>query len=703
MMPLLIMLIGALHLHITKSNPVPLFTRKDAHNFAALCMACFILWFPVALGAQETENENFDGDLLLMEGEEITVTASPETTQQMEVVTKEEIERHNAPDTLTLLQEALDLGLTRYGGYGNQAGINLRGFDSNRIAFLIDGVPVNSPMTGDFDLSQIDPNSVERIEVIYGGSDSKYNVSGSLGGIVNIITVKKQNPGLRLGGSVSNTAALPGEYRKNDGSMGSSHWEDLLDTQKYTVFAGFGAEKYSWNVNLFANRAANHFLFNDYMDKTRRKENNEVWDTGASVSFIRDLPDTYSKLLASADIYYADKSVPTSGASSISGTQTDFSTRQNIMLDMPRTWRDDLATEASLSHTWQTRDYEPPTGESSLHNQNVITAINRWSWYPSTSLVLRSGWDYRFNYLDSTDIGFRNRHDGGLYFTVEYKIHETLLIIPSAKAVFSGPSEMPVVPVPKLGFLWTPLESLSIKNNYFRSFKYPDFEDLYWGGDAYTQGNPDLKPEDGWGGDLGVAWHYGDWINIDSTFFTQWTTDSIHWSSGRGGIWRPENVGEAIYFGLDAKIRGEIPLSSGPFRAIGLSLSYQYLLSYLLSYGYTWSSEKRIPYMPMHTIGASLDFSWGAKNSPRAGSLSISGHYEDLRFANTSNATKLDPYFLLNANVNQQIGKNLATFMTLRNILNVSYQSMANYPMPGITMTIGMRFNIELKKENPGE
>lgn len=33
--------------------------------------------------------------------------------------------------------------------------------------------------------------------------------------------------------------------------------------------------------------------------------------------------------------------------------------------------------------------------------------------------------------------------------------------------------------VRKLGLLWTPLETLTIKNNYFRSFKLPDFEDLY--------------------------------------------------------------------------------------------------------------------------------------------------------------------------------------------------------------------------------
>jgi vitamin B12 transporter len=697
---LIILLIGAVCPHITKSDLVTFFTQKGARNFLALCVACFIICLPRALGAQETDDDAFDEDIPLMEGEGIAVIASLETTQQMEVVTRDEIERRNAPDIVTLLQEVLDLGLTRYGGHGNEASINLRGFDSERIAFLIDGIPVNSPMTGDFDLNQIDPNSVERIEVIYGGSDSKYNVSGSLGGVVNIVTVKKQRPGLRLGGSVSNTSALPGEYRKNDGSAESAHWEDLLDTQSYSVFAGFGVERYSWSANLFANRAANHFLFTDYMGKTRRKENNEVWDAGASASFVRNLPDDYSKLIVSADLSYADKNIPTSGASSFLGTQTDFSTRQNILLDMPRAWRDDLAAEASLSHAWQIREYEPPAGKSSLHDQHTITAINRWNWYLLPPITLRSGWDYRFNYLDSTDIGFRGRHDGGLYLTAEYKPHETMLIIPSVKAVFSGPSEKPVVPVPKLGFLWTPLESLSIKNNYFRSFKYPDFEDLYWGGDAYTQGNPALKPEDGLGADLGVAWQ-GERISIDSTIFTQWTIDSIHWSPGPGGMWSPENVGEAIYFGLDSKVRGEILFSSGPFKTIGLSLSYQYLLSYLLSYGYTWASEKRIPYMPMHTIGASLDFPWGAKGSPKAGSLLISGHFESLRFTNTSNITKLDPYFLLNVNINQQLGNHLTAFMVVRNILNTSYQSLVDYPMPGITMTLGIRFNIEPRQEKP--
>jgi vitamin B12 transporter len=647
--------------------------------------------FCLALGplfpqeAAETGEDFFGGGVPLWEDREgIIVTASPETTQQLQVITREEIENTHAPDLAVLLQETLDLGVTRYGPYGNQTAINMRGFDSQRIAFLINGVPVNSPATGEFDLSLINLSSVDRIEVIYGGSDSKYNVSGSLGGVINIITVKKEAPGLRIGGSLANTASLPGKYYKPRSGDKAPQWQDLVDTQNFAFSLGYGAEKSSWSGGFFANRAGNHFLFKDYYGRTLRRESNEVWDTGASLSYIRDLPGD-AKLIAGEDLYYGGKNIPLSGTSDIGEKQRDFSARQNLMLDMPRAFREDLSAEASLSHGWSIREYA-----ASRHDQQVVTAINRWSWYPLDWLTLSLGGDYRYAFLDSTDMGRRGRHDGGLYLTAEFQPVRQVLVIPSVKAVFPGSPAAPVA-VPKLGFVWTPTDSLTLKNNYFRSFKIPDFEDLYWnGGGLY--GNPDLKSEDGWGADLGAAYEAHDRLSLEGFFFTQWTADSIHWYSS-GGTWKPTNVGEAVFFGLDSKLRFNIPLSRGPFEKIGLSFSYQYLLSYLLSYGYTYASDKRIPYMPQHTVGFSVNLPWERGFRGYGGALSLSGHYEGPRYADTVNLTKLKPYFLLNANLNQGIGKNFSVFAVLRNILNQSYESFDDYYMPGLTVTVGMRVN----------
>ncbi|MDR0760059.1 MAG: TonB-dependent receptor [Treponema sp.] len=632
------------------------------------------------------EDPFLDEDLLLMEDEGITVVGTRETTQQMAVVTREEIEKAHAADIPALLEEKLGLGVTRYGSYGNMAEVNIRGFDTERVAVLVDGLPVNSTRSGEFDFNQIDSNAVERIEVIYGGSDTKYNVSGALGGVINIITVKKEKPGFRFGGGVSNTAALPGRYNAQYGGVENPQWQDLADAQNINIFAAYGAEKNSFRANLSGNRAGNHFLYTDYYGYARRKEGNEVWDMGGAFSWVRDL-GVYSTLILSTGAYYGDKNIPLSGYTAERAKERDFSTRQNIMLDMPRFFRDDLAMEASVSHAWQTLDYDPGR-EASLHKEHSLTAVNRWDWYLLPQLTLKAGGDYRYTAIDSTSDGRHTGHNGGVYLTAEYTPVKQFLLIPSIKAAGNGTA---LAPVPKLGLLWMVHETAAIKNNYFRVFKFPDFDDLYWEQAGFS-GNPNLKPEDGWGADLGAEYRPKPYLSLEGVLHGTWTRDSIHWSNA-GGLWMPQNTGEACFFGLDAQLQVDIPVSLGPVTQISPGVSYRYLQSYLLSGNLEFASDKRIPYMPQHTLGFSVNVPWNT------GSLLISGHYESPRFADTGNLIKLDPFFTLNVTVNQSLGKNITAFGAIRNILNAHYVSFAEYPMPGITLTLGLRVNFEVPRK----
>jgi vitamin B12 transporter len=110
-------------------------------------------------------------------------------------------------------------------------------------------------------------------------------------------------------------------------------------------------------------------------------------------------------------------------------------------------------------------------------------------------------------------------------------------------------------------------------------------------------------------------------------------------------------------------------------------------LTYLLTYGFTWEDDKRIPYQPMHNVGGSVDVSWGS------GSVLISAHYESLRYYDVLNLIGLDPYLLLNLNVNQRIGEHFTVLAVIRNLLNKSYESYHRYPMPGLSVTLGVRVN----------
>jgi vitamin B12 transporter len=175
--------------------------------------------------------EDFE-DTLLLEGEGLTFTSTVETSQQIQRIDAEEIRRLNPPDTVALLEKAFNLNVTRNGSYGSVSGISLRGYGSGRVAVLIDGVPVNSAQNGTFDLGRISPESIEEIEVIYGGSDTKFNYTGAQGGVVNIITNRRKPEGRRIEAEVSNLFYLPESYVTQSGDKEYPPLSSLLDTRK---------------------------------------------------------------------------------------------------------------------------------------------------------------------------------------------------------------------------------------------------------------------------------------------------------------------------------------------------------------------------------------------------------------------------------------------------------------------------------------
>ena len=651
----------------------------------SLIFALFlVILFPLEAQEENYDDEDYyDDELPLMEGGGLTIVGSKSTTQQMEIVDRETIEKTHAPDLPALLEETLGLGVTRYGPYGNQADANIRGFNTKRTAVLVDGIPVNSTASGDFDFNSIDLASIERIEVIHGGSDTKYNVSGALGGVINIVTVKKQTPGWSLGGGVSNTSYLPGQYNKQYVGAGNPQWQDLADAQNVSAFGAYGAENYSFRLNLFGNRAGNHFLYPDYYGYTRRKEGNEILDGGASVLFLREFSNL-SKFIATGSFYSGDKNIPISGYSPVYAEQRDMTSRENFMLEMPRAFHDDFSMELSLGHNWK-RLSSDPTGESSRHDEHAVSLINRWGWYPGSKITIRFGGDYTFIHLNSTNDGIRYGNRGGLFLSSEYFPVKKLLLIASVKGISDG-SE--IVPIPKLGLSWSVNDSITLKNNYFRSFKFPDFDDLYWVQSGFM-GNPDLKNEDGWGADLGAEFSVKDRLNINSTVYGEWTDNSIHWNNASGS-WRPENSGTAAFFGWDNQVKLILPFTSGILEKPIINLSWLFQVSWLLSGNLSFNDALRIPYMPMHTLGISLEFPWRSSVKKLPGSLTFSGRFESLRYADTGNIIKLDPCFLLNIIYNQKLNNNFSLFAKINNVLNAHYVSFADYPMPGISMTLGL-------------
>lgn len=133
----------------------------------------------------------------LVELPEIRVTSAGTATRtereldliskSVSVLTKDKIETRNAKNVQELLEEIPGVSFSRAGGLGGQ--IVMRGFNSNipRTLLLVDGDRFRGRNTLEYNL--LDPNQIERIEVIRGPGSAMYGPD-AMAGVVNIITRK---------------------------------------------------------------------------------------------------------------------------------------------------------------------------------------------------------------------------------------------------------------------------------------------------------------------------------------------------------------------------------------------------------------------------------------------------------------------------------------------------------------------------------
>lgn len=118
--------------------------------------------------------------------------------RNVSVISREKIEQSIYTNVAELLSEEAGIYII---GTNQTPGTNqslfLRGANSNHTNVLIDGIRLTDPSTPNaaLDLSELSLLNVERIEIIRGSHGAMYGTSG-IGGVINIITKKGQQPGL---------------------------------------------------------------------------------------------------------------------------------------------------------------------------------------------------------------------------------------------------------------------------------------------------------------------------------------------------------------------------------------------------------------------------------------------------------------------------------------------------------------------------
>ncbi len=97
------------------------------------------------------------------------------------------VERSGRRDVAELLQAAPGVVVTQAGGPGAPARVSIRGSGAGEVLVLVDGVPLNSTITGDADLSRLSLDAVERVTVLPGSRSARYG-DRALGGVLLVET-----------------------------------------------------------------------------------------------------------------------------------------------------------------------------------------------------------------------------------------------------------------------------------------------------------------------------------------------------------------------------------------------------------------------------------------------------------------------------------------------------------------------------------
>ncbi|HOS72334.1 MAG TPA: TonB-dependent receptor [Bacteroidales bacterium] len=434
------------------------------------------------------------------------------------------------------------------GQFGTRATVTMQGMDAKYVLFLVDGERIAGEISGDIDYSMLNLENIDRIEVIKGASSSLYG-SNAIGGVINIITKKIDEPfdariysryskynEFTSGGGISFKRGMAGSRT----SFNYSH-HDGYDITPETPFEWTQNPYNSFSVNQkFEITPSPDFSFSPYFGYYRFERGN------VSARPVHDLYTDFKAGLK-GEYYFREHSLDFSYYRDRYNTFNVFELLDNLK---------DTASY-DIIQTVRTQ------GNFKISEKNSLTA----------------GLEYNHEKLlsDRIEEGIKNAGEAVFYVQEDISPGKRWNIIAGVRVSYHS----------NYGFNAAPKISLMFKSGFGNlrasagtGFRSPALKELYMNfdhfGEWYLMGNPELGPESS----LYVSGSYEfsrPWNNSSVSVYHNSLSNMItdRWLPDTVRLTRQyENVASASVSGIDFLSKQKI------FKGLWISVGYNYVQSH---------------------------------------------------------------------------------------------------------------------------
>ena len=307
-----------------------------------------------------------------------------------------------------------------------------------------------------------------------------------------------------------------------------------------------------------------------------------------------------------------------------------------------------------------------------MHNLNSAGFQAEGYLYKYRGIKETVGFNIEINHLESTNTGTHTIAAGTIKQTTNFFFNTIFSCTVPLSFTFSNKN---CAVLPKIGFC-ADFSAVKILLDGYRMVSFPTMNQLYWQGTG-ASGNENLDKEDGWGAEL-TCNSNNFFLPVSLSLYTNYYENSIHWGYGNGKT-TPLNIKSAFYLGCDISAEKTI------FQILKIRGNFEYLYNRLLDKNDESTYGKMIMWTPDIVASGNVQLTLKYMH------FLVEANYIGKRYEDNTNIYELDPYLLINTAVDVTVWNKINPYIRIDNILNTKYTAIPDYPMPGISIEIGMQ------------